>query len=96
LTAPYRPWKALVFDFDGTLAELNIDFSAMRTALRILKASPDKAAMVGDHPIDIHLGRDAGAFTIGVLTGHSGREDFLAARADLILAKAPQILNYLF
>ncbi|MDA8124503.1 MAG: HAD family hydrolase [Deltaproteobacteria bacterium] len=220
MTAAYGPWKACVFDFDGTLAELNIDFAAMRAsilelmtayrippldlpnlpvleliagaaetlaghdrprvpaflqearakieaielqaaregalfpesrlllaelrrraidtavvtrncraallqvfpdlaccckavitrddvgrvkphpdhllaALELIGAAPADTAMVGDHPIDIHLGRKVGAFTIGVLTGHSRREDFLAARADLVLDKAAQILDCL-
>lgn len=31
LTAAGESWKAIVFDFDGTLAKLNIDFAAMRS-----------------------------------------------------------------
>jgi len=217
VTAPLGPWKAIVFDFDGTLAELNIDFAAMRrgvlalasgfgiptgpiqslhvlemieaaaaalgenrpgevpgflrdartlvegieiaaaesgalfqqtrpllaglrersvrtgiitrncrsavltlfpdigqycqaflsrddvgrvkphpdhlmAALALLGAEPAEAAMVGDHPIDIRLGRRTGTYTIGVLSGHSRREDLLEAEPDLILASAPEIL----
>jgi phosphoglycolate phosphatase len=36
VTAPLGPWKAIVFDFDGTLAELNIDFAAMRRGVLAL------------------------------------------------------------
>lgn len=57
----------------------------LRTALRALGASPREAAMVGDHPLDMQLGRDAGASPIGVLTGHATREALAAAGADLIL-----------
>jgi phosphoglycolate phosphatase len=35
MTAP-ETWKAVVFDFDGTLARLNIDFVMMRAAVRDL------------------------------------------------------------
>ena len=31
-----KTWKAIVFDFDGTLARLNIDFAMMRAAVRNL------------------------------------------------------------
>jgi len=31
-----RTWKAVVFDFDGTLAQLNLDFPMMRAAVRKL------------------------------------------------------------
>ncbi len=31
MTTIHRSWKAIVFDFDGTLAKLNIDFIAMRS-----------------------------------------------------------------
>jgi phosphoglycolate phosphatase len=31
LTTTRASWKAIVFDFDGTLAKLNIDFTTMRS-----------------------------------------------------------------
>jgi phosphoglycolate phosphatase len=64
-------------------------------ALRVLSARPGQAAMVGDHPMDILLGRQAGAFTIGVLTGHSGREALHGAGADLIVDKAFDIISHI-
>ncbi len=39
MTTPPRPWKAIVFDFDGTLAELNIDFPGMRRGVLALASS---------------------------------------------------------
>jgi len=65
------------------------------TVLRILDEKPENAAMVGDHPIDIHLGRRTGTYTIGVLSGHSRREDLLEAEPDLIVSSAPEILRRL-
>ncbi len=62
-------------------------------ALRALGSSAADAAMVGDHPLDIRLGRDAGSFTVGVLTGHSTREALAAAGADLVLPDAASLLN---
>jgi phosphoglycolate phosphatase len=51
--------------------------------------------MVGDHPMDIQTGKDAGAFTIGVLTGYSGREALEQAGADMVLDTATDILAIL-
>jgi phosphoglycolate phosphatase len=49
--------------------------------------------MVGDHPLDIELGRKAGTFTVGVLTGNSTQKALLQASADMILPDAPSILR---
>jgi phosphoglycolate phosphatase len=65
----------------------------LMTALSLLGALPADAAMVGDHPLDIQLGRETGTFTIGVLSGHSTREALFGAGADLILPDASHILN---
>ncbi|MHB8769782.1 MAG: HAD family hydrolase [Syntrophales bacterium] len=62
-------------------------------ALRALGTDPADAAMVGDHPLDIRLGREAGTFTIGVLSGHSTREALETAGADLVLPDAVSLLN---
>lgn len=66
------------------------------SALRALGVVPAEAIMVGDHPLDILLGRETGTYTVGVLTGHSGREDLRSANADLIIDKASDIINIYF
>jgi phosphoglycolate phosphatase len=68
----------------------------LRSALRSLGVAPAAAVMVGDHPLDILLGRETGTYTIGVLTGHSGREELRSAHADLIIDKATDIINLFF
>lgn len=68
----------------------------LRSALRALGAVPAEAIMVGDHPLDIRLGRETGTRTVGVLTGHSGREDLRTANADLIIDKAVDIVSIIF
>jgi phosphoglycolate phosphatase len=65
----------------------------LTTALSLLGTLPADAAMVGDHPLDIQLGRGVGTFTIGVLSGHSTREALCGAGADLILPDASALLN---
>jgi len=65
------------------------------TALGSLDTNPTSAAMVGDHPMDITVGRDVGAYTIGVLTGYSEAGPLHEAGADLIIERAPDIIRYL-
>jgi len=65
------------------------------TALGSLDTDPSFAAMVGDHPMDITVGRDVGAYTVGVLTGWSGAAPLRQAGADLIIERAPDIISYL-
>jgi phosphoglycolate phosphatase len=68
----------------------------LRSALRALGVVPAEAVMVGDHPLDILLGRETGTYTVGVLTGHSCRDDLRSANADLIVDKALDIINIYF
>ena len=65
------------------------------TALNSLDTDPTCAAMVGDHPMDIIVGRDVGAYTVGVLTGYSEAGPLHEAGADLIIERAPDITRYL-
>ena len=44
-------------------------------ALRQVEATPEAALMVGDHPIDIKTGQDAGVMTAGVWSGRASQED---------------------
>jgi phosphoglycolate phosphatase len=67
----------------------------IRIVLRRLGQDPCRSAMVGDHPMDISVGKEVGAFTIGVLTGYSSADDLKVAGADLILERAAEITSYL-
>jgi phosphoglycolate phosphatase len=67
----------------------------LRMMLKALEVNAEHAAMVGDHPMDIKIGKDIGVYTIGVLTGHSGREELERAGADLILNAATDIPDML-
>lgn len=64
-------------------------------ALSRLGGAPGRSIMIGDHPIDIETGKNAGTRTAGVLTGHFREEDFLQAGADMVLREAPEILRRL-
>ena len=50
--------------------------------------------MIGDSTHDLHSGREAGMFTIGVLTGPATAED-LAPHADVVLANIGHIPQWL-
>jgi phosphoglycolate phosphatase len=63
--------------------------------LQWLAADPKFAAMVGDHPMDIKTGKDAGVYTVGVLSGHSKVDDLKKAGADIILNRAVDIFAIL-
>lgn len=63
--------------------------------LNLLETAPHEAVMVGDHPLDIGLGREVGTYTIGVLTGHSSADTLVASGADRILNCAVEILDLL-
>ncbi len=65
----------------------------LNKALQILKGTPQNTLMVGDHPLDIKAGRNAGTFTAGVLTGRCLKDDFIKAGADFILTEAADILK---
>jgi len=62
-------------------------------ALRKLYALPQSTLMIGDHPIDIKTGHNAGTKTCGVLTGRCQELDFIEAGADIILSTAADILD---
>ncbi|MDO9515997.1 MAG: HAD family hydrolase [Syntrophales bacterium] len=65
------------------------------TALGSLDTDPTFAAMVGDHPMDITVGKEVGVYTVGVLTGYSEAGALRQAGADLIIERASDITRYL-
>lgn len=67
----------------------------LRIALDTVKVPPGNAAMVGDHPIDIEVGKRLGTMTIGVLTGYYNRQGLEEAGADIIIDSAANILEHI-
>lgn len=65
----------------------------LETVLEMLEADPAESVMTGDHPMDISMGKDAGTYTIGVLTGCSEKGPLCEAGADIVLDKATQIVE---
>jgi phosphoglycolate phosphatase len=64
-------------------------------ALRLLGVEPQRALMVGDHPMDVQVGRAVGARTAAVLTGAGSPERFSEVQPDLILAQVGDLSEYL-
>jgi phosphoglycolate phosphatase len=65
----------------------------LNMALQLTGSKAENSLMIGDHPLDIETGRNAGTLTAGVLTGNFQRDDFIKTGADLILTEAAQILK---
>ncbi|MHB8138355.1 MAG: HAD family hydrolase [Smithellaceae bacterium] len=61
--------------------------------LERLGAYSGRSLMIGDHPLDIETGQNAGTLTAGVLTGRFHKEDFTNSGADIILECASDILK---
>ena len=67
----------------------------LRITLEKLGTAPEHSVMVGDHPMDISVGKKMGTYTVGVLTGYSGTDALREAGADLIIESAAEITDYL-
>lgn len=65
----------------------------LNKALQMLNSGAYTTLMIGDHPLDIETGRNAGTCTAGVLTGNFQKSDFINAGADLVLPQALNILD---
>ena len=63
--------------------------------LEALSLRSDQALVVGDMPVDIEMGRSAGAYTCGVTYGNSCKEDLLSAGADFVIDSIEELLTYL-
>jgi phosphoglycolate phosphatase len=64
-------------------------------ALQSLGVAPESSSMVGDHQMDIKIGKQVGTLTIGVLTGYSTSDELIRAGADIIIDKAADIIGLL-
>jgi len=61
-------------------------------SVQTLGMTPLNSAMVGDHPMDMRMGKAVGAWAVGVLSGHSTERDLRQAGADLVLKNASGLL----
>lgn len=89
-----RDYSDALVTRDDTL-RVKPDPEHIRAVLGRLNEDPCRSAMVGDHPMDILVGKEVGAIAIGVLTGYSNADELNGAGADLILEQAAEITNCL-
>jgi phosphoglycolate phosphatase len=61
--------------------------------LTMLAVTPTRTLMVGDHPIDVRIGRDVGTLTAGVLTGTGSVEDLRRTKPDFLLDNVLQVTD---
>ncbi len=66
------------------VARVKPDPEHLVRALDLLALEPAKALMIGDHPMDIEVGKRAGTRTAGVLTGEKPREAMAACSPDYL------------
>jgi phosphoglycolate phosphatase len=88
----------LVYDMLLTRDEVTAvkpDPEHLLTALRLLDVEPQRTLMVGDHPMDVQVGRAVGARTAAVLTGAGSLQRFSGVQPDLVLAQVGDLSEYL-
>lgn len=64
-------------------------------ALERIGSPPETAIMVGDHPLDIRTGKDAGVLTAGVSSGNVSRENLEKSGADWTAANCEELFRAL-
>ncbi|TEU18478.1 MAG: HAD-IIIA family hydrolase [Anaerolineales bacterium] len=77
------------------VAAVKPDPEHLLTALRLVGVEPQRTLMVGDHPMDVQVGRAVGARAAAVLTGVGTLERFSEVQPDLILARVGDLSEYL-
>lgn len=78
-----------------SVSRVKPDPEHVRAALIAVGCEAAEAAMVGDHPMDIAVGKAAGTATVGVLTGGGTRETLGAAGADVIVESVVDLVAML-
>ncbi len=71
------------------------DPSHVHQCLGIMGAAEARAAVVGDHPMDMATAGHAGALGVGVLTGNSSAADLEDAGADVVVADVPAAVAWI-
>lgn len=76
------------------VARVKPDPAHLLEAVRQLGTEPRWALMVGDHPMDILAGREAGMRTAAITFTHP-RSDFADVHPDLVIESIPELLSYI-
>lgn len=85
--------KGLLDDYVGKRdnVPLKPDPYSVNEMLEKWKISPNECIYIGDTGVDMKTGKNAGAFTIGVLWGFREKEELLENGADLIVESPDEI-----
>ena len=78
---------------DTTLLKPNAE-PVIKT-LNDLSYSTEQTLVIGDMPIDILMGKNAGVYTCGVTYGNSDRDSLLEAGADYVIDGISELLDIL-
>jgi len=76
------------------VARVKPDPAHLLEAVERLGSRPERALMVGDHPMDILAGREAGMHTAAIATSRPA-SDFAHVRPDLVIESIPELLRAL-
>ena len=72
---------------------LKPDGEPVKKTLRDLSFRADEAIVVGDMPMDIHMGRNAGVHTCGVTYGNADRVTLVASGADFVIDSIDELIG---
>jgi phosphoglycolate phosphatase-like HAD superfamily hydrolase len=74
------------FAEDGEVRARIVEAALRRAEARLGALSPREVLVVGDTPLDVQAGHEAGCEVLGVATGRYGRDDLRASGADHVVA----------
>ena len=69
------------------------DPAAVRSVMERAQAAPEETLMVGDSPIDIETGRNAGVLTVGIAQGFADDHELQAASPDVLIRNFTELLT---
>ena len=85
-------------DFAGVLLarddtpRVKPDPGHLLAALQALGATPARSLMVGDHPMDLAVGKAAGTRTAAVASGHASRDELARHEPDYLAADVGELV----
>jgi len=65
------------------------------TVLARLGIAPERAVLVGDHPLDVETARRAGIYSAAVVSGHAGRAELANAAPDWLADDCMELMTQL-
>jgi phosphoglycolate phosphatase len=74
---------------------LKPDPAHLLRALERIDVPPERALMVGDHPMDVETGKRAGTLAAGVTTGRIGAEGFAHLAPDFVATDVAALMSEL-